>query len=159
MLQNYIYWWKLSVLQVKPQEQLKALVKHLANSGSCVCTLLKAVYSKCFRDIRKESKIIYLLLPSIAALWPSSEIWGQLSIKQIFLSLAPLHPLTFQEDAKFLIFIPPSKAPICIFRISAYFPSDIFHYSLYRSRQMDFQHQIFFPIAVKIKNKNFLISR
>lgn len=24
---------------------------------------------------------------------------------------------------------------------------------------MDFQHQIFFPVAVKVKNKNFLISR
>lgn len=88
-----------------------------------------------------------------------TEIWGQLSLKQ-FLVLSSYMSTHFSRSAKVpSILSSLSKAPIWIFRTSAYFPSDIFPDSLCKSSQMDFQHQIFFPIAVKVKNKNFLISR
>lgn len=114
---------------------------------SCVCTLrgvLETVNSKCFRDTRKGSKTIYLFLPSTAA---QVQHWNMKPAvcKTNFLVLSSSVPSHFSRRCQ----------------SSAYFLSlsGIFPDSLCKSSQKDFQYQIFFPFAVKVKNKNFLISR
>lgn len=131
---------------------------------SCVCTLrgmLKALNSKCFRDTRKGSKTIYLFLPSTAA---QVQHWnmGPAVCKTNFLVLSSSVPSHFSRRCqKFLLFFP--LFPRLLFVFSEHLPifslSGIFPDSLCKSSQKDFQYQIFFPFAVKVKNKNFLISR